>query len=119
MTDKEQIEKMAKDIPFLTLEREVFVSFDRKEKRGWILSKEDTTAIAEALYNAGYHKSIWHKVADDDLPKEDHEVIFVSGTGDHHSGVYVEITNAFYTEGDIKYNIDEVIAWTELPKHKE
>lgn len=69
-------------------------------KDGKLTKTVDTSLIAKDIANAGYHKTIWHKVADDDLPKEYHEVIFVCDTGDHHSGVYVKITNAFYTEED-------------------
>ena len=56
MSKEERIKEIAKDIPFLELEREVFVSLDRKEKHSWMLSEEDTIAIAEALYDADYRK---------------------------------------------------------------
>ena len=58
MNDEKQIKikEIAKDIPFLNLEREVFVSLDRKEKHSWMLSEEDTVVIAEALYDKGYRK---------------------------------------------------------------
>ena len=54
--EEQQVKEIAKDIPFLTLEREVFVSADRKEWHSWMLSEEDTIAIAEVLYNKDYRK---------------------------------------------------------------
>ena len=56
MDKEKRIKEIAKDIPFLELEREVFVSSDRKEKHSWMLSEEDTTVIAEVLYDKGYRK---------------------------------------------------------------
>lgn len=53
---KERIKEIAKDIPFLELDREVFVSSDRKEWHSWMLSEEDTVAIAEALCDKGYRR---------------------------------------------------------------
>ena len=81
----------------------------------------DAAAIdaANEILNLGYHKTIWHKVADGDLPEEYPEVRFVSKTGYYHIGVYVKVKNAFYVDGDIKYDIDEVVAWTELPTYEE
>lgn len=101
MIDKEQIEEMANYI---------YIGLNKKCHQ---------YEIAEMLYNIGYHKTIWHKVADGDLPKEYHEVRFVSDTGHYRNGIYKEVTNAFYVDGDIEYSIDEIIAWTELPKYKE
>lgn len=55
-TGKNEIEEMVRDLPFLTLEREVHISSTNVEKRAWTLSEEDNKIIAEALYNAGYRK---------------------------------------------------------------
>lgn len=55
-TKEEMIEEMAKDIPFLTLDREVFVSATEKRKVSWTLSKEDNKAIAEELIKQSYCK---------------------------------------------------------------
>lgn len=57
MTKEQQIEEMARDLPFLTLERDVHISSTNVEKRAWTLSEEDNKIIAEALYNAGYRKT--------------------------------------------------------------
>ena len=55
--DREKlVEKMAKDIPFLTLDRDVYVSSDRMEKRSWTLSEEDNKLIAESLVVSGWTK---------------------------------------------------------------
>ena len=56
MTEKEMIEEMAKDIPFLTLDREVFVGATEKKKVGWTLSEEDNKVIAESLIKQNYRK---------------------------------------------------------------
>lgn len=47
---------MAKDIPFLTLDREVFVGATEKKKVGWTLSEEDNKVIAESLIKQNYRK---------------------------------------------------------------
>lgn len=44
MSKEERIKEIAKNIPFLTLDREVFVSSDRKEWHNWMLSEEDTSS---------------------------------------------------------------------------
>lgn len=54
--DKQMIEEMAKDIPFLTLEREVYISLNDKVKAGWTLSEEDNKIIAEHLIKKDYRK---------------------------------------------------------------
>ena len=56
MEKDKMIKEMAKDIPFLTLDREVFVGATEKRKVGWTLSEEDNKVIAEELYNTGYRK---------------------------------------------------------------
>lgn len=54
---KKEIEEMARDLPFLTLERDVYISSTNIKKRAWTLSEEDNKIIAEAYYNAGYRKT--------------------------------------------------------------
>ena len=56
MDKNKEIEEMARDLPFLTLERDVHISSTNVEKRAWTLSEEDNKIIAEALYNADYRK---------------------------------------------------------------
>ena len=115
MTDKEHIEEMAKiACPFHYDEK---MCFDEhcNDTGCWALP------IAEELYNAGYHKAIWHKVADGDLPKDyEHWFLTVNDNG------YYEVAN-FNKNGDFwvyddychKYVLSGIIAWTELPKYKE
>ena len=67
MDKKEMIEEMASDIPFLTLDREVFVSATEKRKVGCTLSEEDNKVIAEELYEKGYRKinmDKWKRILD-------------------------------------------------------
>lgn len=56
MDKNKEIEEMARDLPFLTLGRDVHISSTNVEKRAWTLSEEDNKIIAEALYNADYRK---------------------------------------------------------------
>ena len=65
MNKQQQIEEMARDLPFLTLERDVHISSTNVEKRAWTLSEEDNKIIAEALYNAGYRKTFTSDFASD------------------------------------------------------
>lgn len=77
---------------------------------------------AKALYNAGYRKTVWHKVAAGDLPKEDMEVFcydgqdYVFGTltfVDFFNEKLWDLRNSEYYE-----EINKVIVWTELPKYE-
>ena len=102
-------------VRLFTDELEIFSSY-KTEKGVRCLNYDET---AKALDILGYRKTIWHKVVDGDLPKDCQEVRFISDTGHHHNGVYCKEPNAFYHDTDIKYNIDEVIAWIELPKYEE
>ena len=55
--DKEkQIEEMAKDIPYLTLDRTVFVGATETKNVSWMLSEEDNKVIAEELIKKGWIK---------------------------------------------------------------
>lgn len=83
----------------------------------------DEEEVAKEIYNAGYHKIVWHKVADGDLPMK--------------SGLYYCYCNLHYFDRhnnvifDTVYSIEyfnlpffdtinkSVIAWTELPKYEE
>ena len=63
MKDKEkQIEEMAKDITYLTLDREVFVSATNTKKVGWTLSEEGNKLISETLISKG-----WTKLPEDSI----------------------------------------------------
>ena len=57
MKDKEKrIEEIAKDIPYLTLDRTVFVGATETKNVSWMLSEEDNRLIAESLTEKGYQK---------------------------------------------------------------
>ena len=181
-----KIKEIAKDIPFLNLEREVFVSADRKEWHSWMLSEEDTTVIAEALCDKGYrkesetakeiykelrkqfcgpdgqyrqiiydcgegehlediddlidwgkygveveegyHKTVWHKVADGDLPAFYKNVLVAVKRAVKDGDDYIFTTIgkiAPYMIDVVTWDIqglcfgDEVIAWAELPTYTE
>ena len=118
--NKEQIEEMARSCCSRTYKTcEECIKESEKIFGKTDIDDCECYSYARRFFNKGYRKTIWHKVAEDDLPKEDCEVIFVSDTGYHYGGIYVKITDAFYADGDTKYDIDEVIAWTELPKYEE
>ena len=71
MKDKEkQIEEMAKDIPYLTLDRTVFVGAIETKNVSWTLSEEDNKLIAKELISKG-----WIKPAEDSvvLSREEYE----------------------------------------------
>lgn len=82
---------------------------------------------AEVLYNAGYHKTIWHKVADGDLPKNANYVLVAYRYALRRYSI-VSYAIACYegnnfrkwsTSDDYFKHDDDVIAWTELPEYKE
>ena len=57
MKDKEkQIEEMRKDIPYLTLDRTVFVGATETKNVSWTLSEEDNKLITEELIKKGWVK---------------------------------------------------------------
>lgn len=81
---------------------------------------------AEIFYNAGYRKTIWHKVADGDLPKQENgDVIAMPVQVCYKNGIGIKINSPCYF-----YFIDnkfralnsnvtlDVIAWTELPLYE-
>ena len=60
---------------------------------------------AEALINEGYHKMIWHKVADGDLPKENKKYLVLTSNGEPEVDSWLNISWV--------YSYD-VIAWKEI-----
>lgn len=80
-----------------------------------MIDKQQTEEITSNL------KTIWHKVADGDLPKDyEHQLLTVN-----HNGYY-EVVN-FDKNGDFwiyddycrKYVLSGIVAWTELPEYNE
>lgn len=86
-----------------------------------------TYQIAEDLYNEGYRKVVWHKVADGDLPKRQNadtyaipiQAYYIDFSGIKGNGplYFYFIDNTFRNLNDCKPV--NVIAWTELPKYEE
>lgn len=74
---------------------------------------------AKALYNAGYCKTVWHKVADEDLPPLEQEVFCYTKKHKCTVGKLV-LTNTWDLQNNSHCyeSIDTVIAWTELPKYE-
>lgn len=78
---------------------------------------------AEIFYNAGYHKTVWHKVADGDLPKpENCNVIAIPVQACYTNEMGIKINGPccfFFIDNTFRsLNIAKtlnVIAWTELP----
>lgn len=70
---------------------------------------------AEALYNAGYRKTVWHKVADGDLPVFGNTVIAYDGF--YTFAAYKNYENEWYY---VAYDTPAcgIIAWAELPEYE-
>lgn len=104
MTDKEQIKELADFI------------FDYTEPA--VLGASD---VAEIIYDAGYHKTMWHKVAEGDLPK--YPTFYFC----HYKGIYINSGEPYEANHEMFWNgkrfitdsTNQVIAWTELPSYKE
>lgn len=114
-----EIEEMADDIYW-------------KGSRFDILTKSGCEDLAETLYDLGYHKTVWHKAADGDLPPIGHLVltIYEDIKGSHYATDYITFKQSFNNTNHIEavwrsnlydkyYDLKEVIAWTEVPKYKE
>lgn len=99
------------------------------EKGNKILQlKEVIKAIYKAFFNGltEGRKEKWHNLRKDpdDLPEEDcTEVMFVTKNNETLTGIYKngggEGTPIFDTFGIAFYDVEQVIAWCELPKFKE
>ena len=82
---------------------------------------------AEAFINAGYRKTVWHKVADGDLPKpENGNVIAVPVQACYTNEMGIKVNSPcyfFFITGNFRElnsnRILDVIAWTELPIYEE
>lgn len=107
-------EKCADDIQYATTSQE--------------FSRVDRIEVGRALYNLGYRKTIWHKIADNDLPTDiEWKIIYyhqypTEGSGTAYiAAYYSQIFDSFITPGlDHPFiAIDRVIAWTDCPKFEE
>ncbi|MBR6081232.1 MAG: hypothetical protein IKP60_13905 [Treponema sp.] len=80
---------------------------------------EDSFALEEELieaYVAGATENgiVWHKVADGDLPGNTDSVLSDKGVV-----VYYNFTHACWVDERASVEIDDVIAWCEIPQFKE
>jgi hypothetical protein len=78
--------------------------------------------LAKKILKAGYHKTVWHKVIDGDLPPANTDIIFyaymISGNCYYDLGVYSHIEKLWY--GNIcSTTNDRVIAWMDLQEYEE
>lgn len=107
-----EIEEIAKDLSTILLAEAEYYC----DSEGGIVTEK----FAERLFNAGYRKTVWHKVADGDLPKDDSNIIFtitIDGIPSSTVGWYNARTGVF-----VSYHFgtfDNVTAWTELPRYEE
>lgn len=91
-------------------------------------SSKNYITIATWLVEEGYHKTIWHKVADGDLP-ENHKRILLEIKKEYFNdeGYIVRqvVGSRHIFDNKVEWWTDtddrnfEVIAWTELPAYKE
>ena len=108
LTAKEQIKEMEKII-----EEKAFEFCDSD---GCIYSDK----LAKILFLAGYRKTVWHKVADGDIPKYIGDIIMAIKSNDRiitTTGRYRLYD--FYISDIGLIEKEKVIAWTELPEYKE
>lgn len=122
MTDKKQIEEMAKSC----CSRAYKTCKECIKESEKILGKVDIYececySYASRFFNKGYRRTIWHKIADGDFPPDNKKVLFKLAKCD-------ELTVGFSCEDglfDLQtypgfYCTDaDIIAWTELPKYEE
>ena len=101
-------EKCADDIEYATTSQE--------------FSRDDRIEMGKALYNLGYRKIVWHKVADGDLPKKTSlylcKMIYEETYNYEYKVLLFNTIYGFHDNG-LSISNDTVIAWTELAKYEE
>lgn len=102
-------------VRLFTDELEIFSSY--KTENGVRCLSYDKTA--KALDILGYHKIVWHKIADGDLPADNQEIRWVDNTNNYYNGFYDSNDQQFRADVGCYFNEDEVVAWTELPTYEE
>lgn len=78
----------------------------------------DYDKTATELDGLGYHKTIWHKVADGDLPEHAGSYLIICEGGSSPK-YYVDSYEHFWYGKRWVYSDGCVIAWAELPKYEE
>lgn len=84
----------------------------------------DEDEAAKAIYDAGYRKQIWHKVADEELPETDKLVLCFKrdGRGNRrYTTGYLDCNSLWLLQDGSIFpeRIDVVIAWAELLEYEE
>lgn len=78
------------------------------------------TNYAKALIDKGYHRTIWHKVTEGDLPKNDSLVLAFYKPGYYSTKLYLKNADGEgWWYGKSKCKTEDIIAWTELPTYVE
>lgn len=81
--------------------------------------------VAEELVKIGYHKQIWHKVADGDLPKVNELVLCLRS--DRYNNRFTTgclppssrtILWDLSDNDDTYESLNSIVAWTELPEYR-
>lgn len=76
--------------------------------------------VAEQLLDNNYHKTVWHKLTDNDYPRIYKHVLVITEDGQYYVLMLTNYGNWLY--GDIEDGIKfykDIVAWTELPKYEE
>ena len=116
MIDKEQLEEVTKIIN-KRCEAELG-QVHANNKDGKVTKTVDTSLIAKDIINANYHRTVWHKIADGDLPEHIGPYLIVYK--DESVPEYdVDFYENFWDGKRWVYNEGRVIAWTELPLYEE
>ena len=81
--------------------------------------------LAEKLIDEGYHKTVWHKVTENDLPqKQGQKVWLCTINRDYFMANYWDDTEVggkqfFEVASACRITLSNVLAWAELPKYEE
>ena len=121
-------EKCADDIEYATTSQE--------------FSRDDRIEIGRALYILGYRKTIWHNIADNDLPSKTGKYLIMNNRGNYDVLIYCiedklgpydedydfekddnmmnikKGFNDFDSESCEYFITDSVVAWMEIPKYE-
>lgn len=124
-----EIEEMANLVCDYVKSRELDKVYILQNVEPDLLFTTHNGGVAEALYNAGYRKTVWHKVADGDLPPEQEPHTEAKQYWCHYAddsgytmAYFNNQTKTFYDEYSDEYwstyDITDIDYWTELPKYE-
>lgn len=92
---------------------------------GYIFSDVAAIDAADEILNLGYHKTIWHKVAENDLPKRQGQKVWLCTISkDYFMANYWDDVmtggKQFFEVASVgRITLSNVLAWMELPKYEE